>query len=251
MVELPPDRLSRHTRVLIGVALFAIAAASAMGFWLGATPDTIFGAVPAGLFALAAGLVLPRWWLLGLTAASGAIPWVVIENGTTKHHAAGHDFTLLLFLIVGQLGTVGVPVLLGVGAARTRRRPRRRGADATHVLMARVWAHLFDLEILYVPAGIAFGSDNGAFVAFLLGLLYFGWFQGRRGFTLGKWLVGLRVIGPDGEVPGTRRALKRYVTLIFEWTGIFGLFFARRSPTRQRLGDRWAKTEVRAVEGVG
>jgi uncharacterized RDD family membrane protein YckC len=106
------------------------------------------------------------------------------------------------------------------------------------VLLSRVWAHIFDLELLFMPAALVFG-DGGAFAAVLAGFLYHGWLQGRTGWTVGKWLMGLRLVGQeDGRPPGTWRAIQRYLTLIIEITGLIGLVAARSSPTRQRLGDR-------------
>lgn len=71
----------------------------------------------------------------------------------------------------------------------------------------------------------------------------------RRGFSPGKWLLGLRVVDDAGGLPGTRRMALRQLTLIadaFPWLlfGLLGAIVAGIDPQRRRLGDRAAGTRV-------
>lgn len=177
-----------------------------------------------------------------IVIGSALIPWAIIDLGADDSSL----LRSLAGLVALHLMLIGWPIALGVAAERSRRDGRM---ESTDVLLPRVWAHIFDLALLYVPAALIFGSENAAPVALLTGAAYHGWLQGRTGWTLGKRIMRLRLVGvEDDRPPGVRRALKRYLTLLIEWTGLIGLFTARSSPTRQRFGDRWANTLVIAYD---
>src|SRR5262252_4157652 len=81
---------------------------------------------------------------------------------------------------------------------------------------------------------------------FVLTTVYFVAFESLCGATVGKTLLRRRVVQSDGGACRPSAALKR---ALLRW--VDGLFFGviayaemKRSPLRQRLGDRWAGTVV-------
>jgi serine/threonine protein kinase/uncharacterized RDD family membrane protein YckC len=72
--------------------------------------------------------------------------------------------------------------------------------------------------------------------------------QGRTGYTPGKYLRGLRVVGADRRPPGMRRALVRTLLWVvdgFPWfVPLLGLLVAGRRRDRRRIGDLVAGTWV-------
>ena len=131
----------------------------------------------------------------------------------------------------------------------------------------RFVAVLLDAVIVFFPAGIVIGlvsggghTDTGngyantgidlggkAIWLFLaLGLGYYVLCEAVTGATLGKHMVGIQVIGEDGEDltfgASLVRNLLRLVDCLFFY--LVGGIFALTSPHGQRLGDRAAHTLV-------
>jgi uncharacterized RDD family membrane protein YckC len=79
-------------------------------------------------------------------------------------------------------------------------------------------------------------------------VLYFVLLEGWLGATLGKWLLGLRVVRrPNGGIPGlTRSAVRNVLRLVdgLPALSILGIILILRSPERARFGDRVAGTRV-------
>jgi uncharacterized RDD family membrane protein YckC len=73
---------------------------------------------------------------------------------------------------------------------------------------------------------------------------YFVLFHGMAGRTLGKWLLGLRVVGPNRAPITYRQALKRWIGYFL--SGFFGLGFLWILISRERRGwhDYFAGTWV-------
>jgi uncharacterized RDD family membrane protein YckC len=69
---------------------------------------------------------------------------------------------------------------------------------------------------LYAPRTLAWITGVNA----LAQLSYFGVLEGLWGAAIGKWVCGLRVVGPDGNRPGVARAVAR--ALFFEIPGLAG-----------------------------
>ena len=121
----------------------------------------------------------------------------------------------------------------------------------TGVLWRRAVAHVLDSAtpaLLGLPLASLFPGD-AATVAFFslwlgIGLLDFLVLQGLTGFTLGKWLLGIRTVNAAGLVPGLLAALKRNLPLLLEATYLIGIFAIWSHPHGQRFGDRWARTYV-------
>lgn len=84
------------------------------------------------------------------------------------------------------------------------------------------------------------------FLGFLLWFVYYIAAEATLGATVGKLVVGLRVVKTDGSPIGWQPALVRNVLRIVD--GLFaylvGAILVMTSPTKQRLGDRVAGTVV-------
>jgi uncharacterized RDD family membrane protein YckC len=78
-------------------------------------------------------------------------------------------------------------------------------------------------------------------------VLYFIVLEGWFGATLGKWVMGLRVVDEDNEVPGlARSALRNMLRLVdgLPAFSVLGVILILRSPENARFGDRVAGTRV-------
>jgi uncharacterized RDD family membrane protein YckC len=85
-------------------------------------------------------------------------------------------------------------------------------------------------------------------VAFLIVMfLYMVVLEGLAGATLGKWIVGLRVVRADGGKPGfLKSALRNTLRLVdsLPTLNILGIVLILRSAERARFGDLVAGTRV-------
>jgi len=136
--------------------------------------------------------------------------------------------------------------------------------EDVHVTGRRVLAIIVDGLLISIPSSLIstplFGNvtvDGGSVNASLVGffalislvgvLLYFTLLEGYLGQTLGKMLLGIKVIREDtGEVPGLGAAAIRTVLRLVD--GLFGylvgFIVVLASAKRQRLGDMAAHTLV-------
>jgi uncharacterized RDD family membrane protein YckC len=170
----------------------------------------------------------------------------------------------------------GVEARLEVGdrppfakAARSgRRRARERRSSLENAgLPLRFVAVLLDAVIVFFPAAIIVGllsgggytetgngyantgidvSGKAAWLFLLLGLGYYVFSEAATGATLGKRIVGIHVIGEDGEHLTFRSAVVRNVLRLVDCLFFYlvGAIFALTSQQGQRLGDRAAHTLV-------
>jgi uncharacterized RDD family membrane protein YckC len=132
-----------------------------------------------------------------------------------------------------------------------------------HVTGRRVLAIIVDsivLGLIFGVMGMLFGmisassgsmsaSVNGipTLVTFVIFLLYFTLFEGYLGQTLGKMLLGIKVVREDnGEVPGVGPAIIRTLLRIVDGLLFYlvGFIAVLASAKRQRLGDMAAHTLV-------
>ena len=108
--------------------------------------------------------------------------------------------------------------------------------------------------IMYIIA-LATGNSNAegfnmegppAFLGFVVWFLYYVGAEATTGATLGKMLIGARVVKTDGSPAGWGPALIRNLLRIVDGLFVYlvGAIFVMRSPTKQRLGDRVAGTVV-------
>jgi uncharacterized RDD family membrane protein YckC len=77
--------------------------------------------------------------------------------------------------------------------------------------------------------------------------LYFIILEGWLGATLGKWFLGLRVIGLDGRRAGLWKGALRNILRLVDGLPAFnllGVILIQRSKDRTRFGDRIAGTRV-------
>jgi uncharacterized RDD family membrane protein YckC len=82
------------------------------------------------------------------------------------------------------------------------------------------------------------------FLAFL-GLAYAAAFTGLRGQTLGKMMLGLRVVDGSGRSPGPSRAALRVAAAVVGIAALgLGAFAILLDPARRALHDRLLKTRV-------
>lgn len=91
-------------------------------------------------------------------------------------------------------------------------------------------------------------TENGGVLAvmFVVYILYPLIMEAARGATIGKLIVGLRVVNLDGTPIGLRAALLRSLLRLVDgmFVGVIGALAIQLSPKRQRLGDRVARTLV-------
>ncbi len=104
----------------------------------------------------------------------------------------------------------------------------------------------------FIPAGdepsVEEITENGGVLAVMLAvyILYPWIMEARWGATVGKLIVGLRVVKLDGTPVGVVGALVRSLLRLVDgmFAGVVGALIIQLSPTRQRLGDRAARTLV-------
>jgi uncharacterized RDD family membrane protein YckC len=97
----------------------------------------------------------------------------------------------------------------------------------------------------YASAGVNVGG-RAVWLVVLLGLGYYIFFEAATGMTLGKRMVGIRVVDEDGDDPSFPAAAVRNVLRLVDCLFLYlvGALFALASPRGQRLGDRVAHTLV-------
>jgi len=158
---------------------------------------------------------------------------------------------------------------LGSLAERLEQRPRERGWSTLENagIPLRFVAVLLDALIVFFPlvlvvglmtgggytergdgyanAGVNIGG-NTFWLLLALGVGYYIVCEAAAGATLGKRMVGIRVVGEDGEHvtfgAAVVRNLLRVVDALFFY--LIGFLFALTSTRGQRLGDRAAHTIV-------
>jgi uncharacterized RDD family membrane protein YckC len=92
-----------------------------------------------------------------------------------------------------------------------------------------------------------FVSDPLCMAFFVVIAVYYVGLEAYAGATVGKWALGLRVIGPDGARPGLSRSLLRNAGRLIDTLpalNILGVILILRSPQNARFGDRIADTRV-------
>ena len=119
----------------------------------------------------------------------------------------------------------------------------------------RFFAQLIDGVILTVPLSLGglfsdMGQEEDVFVAlglyYVVFLLYFVVLEAFGG-TLGKRILGMRIVKQDGSKPGFGAALVRNLLRVVDalpFAYLLGILMVAKSATKQRLGDRAAKAYV-------
>lgn len=118
-----------------------------------------------------------------------------------------------------------------------------------------------------VNASITLGDDTWAItggtallfflLVLVLGFLYWAVLPGLTGWTVGKLVTGIRVVGQDGSLPaGVGRNLVRQLMGIADYfpyfiPGLTGFIVALAASDDRRVGDMVAKTYVMRREAAG
>ncbi|MFC1755539.1 RDD family protein [Thermoproteota archaeon] len=95
------------------------------------------------------------------------------------------------------------------------------------------------------PFGWFMGPSQG--LSFLGWILYFTYFESTSGQTIGKRMMGIKVVDESGGSVDGGRILVRNVLRIIDWLPflyIIGIILLSTSSGKQRLGDIVAKTVV-------
>lgn len=76
--------------------------------------------------------------------------------------------------------------------------------------------------------------------------LYFILLEGVLGFTLGKFIVGIRVTDMDGGKITLKQSVIRNISRVVDglFVNLVGVVIIHKSPINQRFGDKIAKTVV-------
>jgi uncharacterized RDD family membrane protein YckC len=154
---------------------------------------------------------------------------------------AGHEKARELEAMLGRPPAPGQPVY----------KPQGNGP--------RLLAFIIDFIIYVVAVWLVGGSTAGALntsrpglglvlaVVVVVWFAYFAGLEALRGRTVGKMALHLRVIDANGRC-GWRQAFARNTTKFFAVGTLVGCIisaiYISRSPSAQRLGDRWAGTTV-------
>ena len=94
--------------------------------------------------------------------------------------------------------------------------------------------------------GYTLSNDPKGWWIFIVWLIYFPIIESIRGQTLGKLILGLRVVTKNGSPISFRQAFKRHLVdmIDFFFFGIVAFITIKNTPDHQRVGDLWAKTIV-------
>jgi uncharacterized RDD family membrane protein YckC len=108
-------------------------------------------------------------------------------------------------------------------------------------LVSLRWSAVQDLGLSQTML-IALGAAGAILIVFL----YHWLLEGAFGATMGKAIVGVRVLNQRGGMPGLRSSAVRNVFRLLDAIPFYllGFFVAVFSPARRRIGDYAAKTVV-------
>ena len=96
-----------------------------------------------------------------------------------------------------------------------------------------------------------FISDPICLIFLLVIVVYFVVLEGLFGRTIGKWLIGIKVVTVEGAMPGLTRALVRNLLRLVDGLpafSILGIVMIAVSAERTRIGDVVAGTRVVRIE---
>ena len=99
---------------------------------------------------------------------------------------------------------------------------------------------------IFVPSGVLYMLLTSGVLDLLLMLLYFTYFEGTSGQTLGKKIKGIKVVKENGDPPSLVDALIRTILRIIDGIAFYlvGFIVIQISEKKQRLGDKAAGTIV-------
>lgn len=118
------------------------------------------------------------------------------------------------------------------------------------VISALVSAFAPIVDVVHRPGYYRFHvGGNDLFWPGVAAIVYFMLLEGLTGATVGKLLLGIRVVNEDGsKLTWTGSIVRNVSRLVDEFPYVIpylvGAIAVWSSPTRQRLGDRWAHAVV-------
>ena len=132
--------------------------------------------------------------------------------------------------------------------------------DGKSIILHRWLAAWIDFAVFWIVlilAELLLGSalyQRTVWLWLLVALSYYAVLEALTGQTLGKKIVGLRVVDEGGRTPNWAQAIKRTLTRILEVNplggGLIAALVVVLTENRQRLGDLWADTFVVRVDAL-
>lgn len=135
--------------------------------------------------------------------------------------------------------------------------PGQFGYQAPAMQYVSVWPRFFAILIDSILVGIVnliveailHYSGFSSFLAIVISFAYFAIMEATQGRTVGKMALGLKVVREDGSPISWNESIIRNLMRIvdeipFIIPYLLGAIMVWNSPTRQRLGDKVAKTVV-------
>jgi uncharacterized RDD family membrane protein YckC len=100
--------------------------------------------------------------------------------------------------------------------------------------------------------GYTMSNDIRGLWVIIVWFIYFPMIESIRGQTLGKVILGLKVVTKNGHPISFMQALKRHVAdaVDFCFFGLVAFITIKNTPDHQRVGDLLAKTIVVGGEGI-
>src|SRR5438093_6509985 len=134
---------------------------------------------------------------------------------------------------------------------------RRDGKSMILHRWLAAWIDFAVFWIILILAELLLGAElyqRTLWLWLLVGLGYYAATEALTGQTIGKKIVGLKVVDEDGQTPNWAQAIKRTVTRILEVNpvggGLLAALIVVLTQDRQRLGDLWADTFVVRVDAL-
>lgn len=134
----------------------------------------------------------------------------------------------------------------GLELAPLGKRAMARAVDTLLMILPIILAFAWALTTGQIQSVMSTGAQAGyvAWALLLTGL--FSVSEGHFGVTPGKALLGIRVVGTDGQVCGFGRGVARNLLLVIDGMLMYqvGVMTIALSPQQQRVGDMASKTLV-------
>jgi uncharacterized RDD family membrane protein YckC len=181
--------------------------------------------------------------------------WAIIaslrDQGFTEFNIA--PFQLFLVVVIGAVASIVAALVPAWRASRLNILDAINAEGATSltvdkapsdVMARRSIARLIDLVIVYALTAPLLKHVLVFLVGYTIINAVIGLWEGLTGAFLGKWIMRLRVVGPDGEKVGAGRGAARGAMQTIDSILWFGYLYAALTDEHRRAGDYVAKTYV-------